>query len=270
MKNYAKNRIDLLEEYIRSSSEKTTVESINANSFYSYRHANRLFKSLKGESINSYANKIRIQTSAEYLKYSSKSIFEIALEVGYESTAAFSKAFKKLYGQTPSDFRQTNHSNHLLINTEEPDYAITYFDELNIHIFKTAINPNSTFDEYYHNTKTAFKELNTNAKQWMLLWDEDPGLCKVPECRYFIGINTTEVTVLKSSYRKTTIKGRYAIFNSTSLEKFAYEIWHELACLLLDLDGKQLREAPYVEWFSDAALNTKSKFLPDKIAVPVQ
>ena len=71
MKKYVKKRVELLEEHIRGA-EKTTSESVSANSFYSYRHANRLFTSEKGESIQSYSNKIRIQTAAEELKYSMK------------------------------------------------------------------------------------------------------------------------------------------------------------------------------------------------------
>ncbi|MEO1715218.1 MAG: helix-turn-helix transcriptional regulator, partial [Bacteroidota bacterium] len=91
MDDYVKGRIEALEEYIRYSLERTTTDVVQGQAFYSYRHANRLFKSVKGESINAYSNKIRIQTAAELLKYSKESIFDIALIVGYESTAAFSK-----------------------------------------------------------------------------------------------------------------------------------------------------------------------------------
>ena len=270
MKDYAKKRIDLLEEYIRNSSKKATVESVHTNSFYSYRHANRLFKSLKGESINSYANKIRIQTAAEYLKYTSKSIFEIALEVGYESTAAFSKAFKKLYGQTPSDFRASNPSTHLLVDSETSYYSITHFDEMHLQVFKTTITSDSTFNDFYKQTKAILKKIDHTVEQWLLLWEEDPQLCKVPEIRYFVGINTTKPLNLQDAYGETTIKGKYAVFKATSFEPFSYEIWHELACLLLELDGRKLREAPYVEWFSKAALFDKNTFLPNRIAVPIQ
>ena len=55
----------------------------------------------------------------EYLKYSYRNILEIALTVGYESTAAFSKAFKKLYGQSPNAFRQANKVN-IASSLQEP------------------------------------------------------------------------------------------------------------------------------------------------------
>ena len=269
-KTHIKRRIDLLEEHIRNPAEKTTVESVSENSFFSYRHANRLFTSIKGESIHSFANKIRIQTSAEYLKYSSKSIFEIALQVGYESTAAFSKAFKKLYGQTPTEFRRTSNLHPEGLKAKEFAYKIEHVNELSVQLFKATIEPASTFEEYFQRTKATVTKLNAKAKQWMLLWGEDPGLCKVSEIRYFIGFDRNEVSAVDNSYGKTIIKGRYAMFDYASLKGFSYEVWHELAAFLVDLDGKQLRQAPYIEWFSDTSLNSRSTFFPDKIAVPIQ
>lgn len=270
MKAHAKHRIDLLETYIRNSSNKLTSDAVNDLSFYSYRHANRLFKALKGESINTYANKVRIQIAAEYLKYSTKDILDIALEVGYESTAAFSKAFKKLYKQSPSSFREENHLKHTTFNSTEPYYSIQHWEALNIQTYKTAITSDSSFEDYYRHTKTTFKELNTNIQQWMLLWEEDPKLCKLPEIQYFIGIDSNAHSNPSESFEKAIIKGKYAIFNTHFLEEFDYAIWHELVYLLLDIEGKELREAAYIEWFSTKALENKNTFSPHKLAIPIQ
>lgn len=269
-KHYINNRIELLEEHIRDISEKTTETSVSENSFFSYRHANRLFKSIKGESIHSFANKIRIQTAAEYLKYSSRSVFEIAVKVGYESAAAFIKAFKKLYGQTPSEFRQASQPDQALARSLEPGYTTRYLDEANIPLFKTAIHADSTFEDYYQHTKTAFSELNTGAEEWLLLWEEAPELCKVSEMRYFIGLHNREAAEGGNAFGKTDLKGWYALFDASSLEEFEYAIWHELAFFQLHLDGLELREAPYIEWFSKTSLHDVSTFFPYQIAIPIQ
>ena len=197
MKNYAKNRIDLLEEHIRGSSKKITVNSVNTKSFYSYRHANRLFKSLKGESINSYSNKIRIQTAAEYLKYSSKSIFDIAFDSGYGSTAAFSKAFKKLYGQAPSAFREEYHSSLPSKLTEEFYYTLTYFDALKLHTLKVALDLDISFEGFYEHVKATFDRQDPETHSWMLMWDEDPELTRVAESRYFVVISPDVIISFK-------------------------------------------------------------------------
>ena len=66
------------------------------------------------------------------------------------------------------------------------------------------------------------------------------------------------------------MKGKYALFDATIFQDFALELWHELAYLLLDLDGGVLRAAPYLEWYSDAALRGPETFFPYKIAIPIE
>ena len=271
MKDHAKTRMDLLEEHIRDSLEKITAHSVNSNAFYSYRHANRLFKELKGESIKSYTNKIRLQTAAEYLTYTANSVFDIALAVGYESTAAFSKAFKKVYGISPSAFRQNNDFNHLLkqITKKKPHYSITYFEEAKIHARKVGIAPDISDDDLFESLRTTFGQLNTNTTQWMLLWDEDPELCTVAESRYFVKIDTDTILEDESSRRILSLKGRYALFEADALIAFPYTVWHIVVSLVLDIDQKTLRKGLYIEWFPVCSLDPSTSLIPDKIAVPI-
>ncbi|MEM6686297.1 MAG: helix-turn-helix transcriptional regulator, partial [Bacteroidota bacterium] len=214
MKEYVKNRIESLEEFIRKASNKTTTNAVSHTSFYSYRHANRLFTALKGESINSYSSKIRIQIAADYLKYSSKPIFDIALNAGYESTAAFSKAFKKLYGQAPSRFRQENNLGHILKqkNVKEPQYTVVQFNHDQLYTHKVNITSDITHEKLYQKTKSTIEELCINANEWILLWDEDPELTKTAESRYFIGFTMENVALELYNFNSLTLHGKYAIF----------------------------------------------------------
>ena len=140
MQDDPQNRIDSLEEHLRNRPDKATDDAINDISFYSYRHANRLFKALKGESIKAFAGKVRIQISAEYLTYTREDILDIALAIGYESTAAFSKAFKKLYGQSPSDYRQCHSPQRILLEEadDSPAYSLAQFEGLVLHLTRAA------------------------------------------------------------------------------------------------------------------------------------
>ena len=53
-----------------------------------------------------FLNQIRLQQGAYLLKQTPKSVLEVALEIGYQSEAHFSKAFKTAYGITPSQYRK--------------------------------------------------------------------------------------------------------------------------------------------------------------------
>ncbi len=53
----------------------------------------------------SYLTRWRLQLGAQMLAATSHSVAQIALEVGYESEAAFNRAFKRGYGSPPAQFR---------------------------------------------------------------------------------------------------------------------------------------------------------------------
>ena len=265
------SRIRWLEEQLRNSLPETTKEFVFSHTFYSYRHSNRLFKSLKGESIHSYVIKLRIQVAKEYLIYTSISISEIANKVGYESKAAFSKAFRKLIKQSPSAYRQANKVHDTLPSqcTQEKYYTIQYLDGTELLTKKVPLSPDITAHSLFNIVKSSFDQLESNAANWFLLWDEDPELAQVAESRFFLGIESNEIRDQMQFSCRTNIKGRFAIFKASAFQNRPYTNWHHLAYLILDLDGKTPREDPYIEWFSTKALNTIDSFRPEKIAIPI-
>ena len=63
------------------------------------------FRHYLGEPPVSYLTRWRLRLGAQMLKSSSRSVAEIAADVGYESEAAFNRAFKREYGAPPARFR---------------------------------------------------------------------------------------------------------------------------------------------------------------------
>lgn len=64
------------------------------------------FKRLTGEGAMQYVSHWRMQLANTALRDGRLSVAEIAARAGYESEAAFSRAFKKLTGQTPGSVRR--------------------------------------------------------------------------------------------------------------------------------------------------------------------
>lgn len=64
------------------------------------------FMQLVGESPMNYVRNWRMQMAMDRLKNSSEPISVIAEDYGYESEAAFSRAFKKVIGKSPGSFRR--------------------------------------------------------------------------------------------------------------------------------------------------------------------
>ena len=67
----------------------------------------RIFQQLLGMPPGKFLTQVRLEMAAVLLKNTQKTILAIALEVGYQSEAHFSKAFKAIYGLSPSQFRKT-------------------------------------------------------------------------------------------------------------------------------------------------------------------
>jgi len=100
-------RYQRLLQYLDSHvGDDITTEKIEAMCFYSYRNINRIFHTLNNETIGQYIKRARIEKAAEDLKYSQMPVADIASSVGFSDTASFSKAFKKILGASPSNYRE--------------------------------------------------------------------------------------------------------------------------------------------------------------------
>lgn len=69
-------------------------------------HFQRLFFSTLGENVSDYVKRRRLEKGAKILSSSDEhSVIDVALDCGFQSHSAFSRAFKTHFGQSPSAFR---------------------------------------------------------------------------------------------------------------------------------------------------------------------
>jgi AraC-like DNA-binding protein len=86
--------------------EPWTVESLAKEAALSRSALAERFTHLIGEAPMQYLTRWRMQLAATLLRTRNVSVFEAAMEVGYASEAAFSRAFKKVVGVPPAAWRQ--------------------------------------------------------------------------------------------------------------------------------------------------------------------
>mgnify|MGYP003451308467 FL=1 len=82
------------------------VEELEAISNYSYRNIQRVFKKIFNENIGEFQKRVRLENGFKRLIYSTESISDISIDIGYESNQAFTKAFKNKFKITPNEARQ--------------------------------------------------------------------------------------------------------------------------------------------------------------------
>ncbi len=98
-------------DYIAANYHKRlTVEKVAAAIYVDRQYLRNLFVKYTGISTKAYLDKYRMSRAAELLELNNSSISMIALSVGYSDPFAFSKAFKKHYGASPSEYASANRS----------------------------------------------------------------------------------------------------------------------------------------------------------------
>jgi len=85
--------------------DKLTVAQAAARVNMSEPQLMKQFKKVSGMTLVSYLNHVRLSKAAHLLHETDGSIAEIANLVGFADQSYFDKRFKKLYGQSPRDFR---------------------------------------------------------------------------------------------------------------------------------------------------------------------
>ena len=92
-----------IREHINEPLDRETLASVAG---FSVPHFHRIFRAHVGESAISYVRRLRLERAARKLRMGAVDITEVALAAGYDTHAAFSKAFKQQFGLSPSEFRQ--------------------------------------------------------------------------------------------------------------------------------------------------------------------
>ena len=73
---------------------------------YSVEHLSRMFHKEIGISYREYCTKIKMRRAIEMLNDVGKGLLEVALSLGYADESSFIRAFKRIYGVTPSVFKK--------------------------------------------------------------------------------------------------------------------------------------------------------------------
>ena len=117
--------VDYIEENLK---ESLCLKEIAEKAFLSEFYFHRLFHLLIGDSPGEYIKKRRLYEAALVLKEQEAKVIDVALDYGYQSPEAFSRAFSKLFGFSPVEMKQ-NRSR--LIRFPKP--ALTLTDLNHIH-----------------------------------------------------------------------------------------------------------------------------------------
>ena len=108
-KRQAPKRTSVIEikEYLDNHyAERIVLDNLSAMFFIDKYYLAKSFKNQFGLSITTYLQNIRITKAKQLLRFSTKTVEEIGLEVGLGAPAYFSRVFKNVEGVSPSKYRE--------------------------------------------------------------------------------------------------------------------------------------------------------------------
>ncbi|WP_242145388.1 MULTISPECIES: helix-turn-helix transcriptional regulator [unclassified Bacillus cereus group] len=97
-----KKAITYIENHLE---EELTTEKVSSYSAISMYHFHRIFQSNLGMSVTDYIRKRRLTYAAQALVTTNRPILDIALQYGFSSQEAFTRAFKRMYHLPPKKYR---------------------------------------------------------------------------------------------------------------------------------------------------------------------
>ncbi len=97
-----KRAIDYMEKHIE---EELTLEEVASYCAMSMYHFHRVFQDNIGMSVNSYIRKRRLTYAAQALVMTNRSVLDIAVQYGFSSQEAFTRAFKGMFHLPPKRYR---------------------------------------------------------------------------------------------------------------------------------------------------------------------
>jgi len=77
------------------------AKAVNTSSFYFCK----MFRKVTGINFTDYLSRLRIERAKNLLLNPNLRISEIAFEVGFQSLTHFNRVFKRILGQSPTDYR---------------------------------------------------------------------------------------------------------------------------------------------------------------------
>jgi AraC family transcriptional regulator len=86
--------------------EDLSLEELAGVACFSPYHFHRIFRGMVGEGLAQYVRRLRLQRAAYYLKNSRQSVTDLAFAAGYETVESFIRAFRRLFGMTPTCYRE--------------------------------------------------------------------------------------------------------------------------------------------------------------------
>ena len=282
MKNITYNdyvqRINKVVAYINNHLDETLdLKTLANEAALSDFHFHRIFKALKGEAIGGYITRLRLEATARLLRYTALTIEEIAFNIGYETPASLSKAFKKQYGISPTEYR-TNKDTYIMkkeiINLDlalKVPKIVTLEPKNLIYVALTGAYGSLDYGKAYEQLWAVIKaqKLFTKGIESICISYDDPKITEGSLQRSDVCLAIHKpATPQEEVSCKTLAGGKYAVFFYQGSYENLSQVYDTAVRWVID-HQYTLREEPFFEKYLNDARRTPKEKLKTEIYIPI-
>ena len=282
MKNITYNdyvqRINKVVAYINNHLDETLELKTLANeAALSDFHFHRIFKALKGEAIGGYITRLRLEATARLLRYTALTIEEIAFNIGYETPASLSKAFKKQYGISPTEYRTNKDTYIMKKEIINPDLAlkapkiVTLEPKNLIYVALTGAYGTLDYGKAYEQLWAVIKaqKLFTKGIESICISYDDPKITEGSLQRSDVCLAIHKPASPQDEVScKTLAGGKYAVFFYQGSYENLSQVYDTAVRWVIDHEYT-LREEPFFEKYLNDARRTPKEKLKTEIYIPI-
>lgn len=282
MKNITYNdyvqRINKVVAYINNHLDETLdLKTLANEAALSDFHFHRIFKALKGEAIGGYITRLRLEATARLLRYTSLTIEEIAFNIGYETPASLSKAFKKQYGISPTEYRTNKDTYIMKKEIINPDLAlktpkiVTLEPKNLIYVALTGAYGSLDYGKAYEQLWAVIKaqKLFTKGIESICISYDDPKITEGSLQRSDVCLAIHKPATPQDEVScKTLAGGKYAVFFYQGSYENLSQVYDTAVRWVID-HQYTLREEPFFEKYLNDAHRTPKEKLKTEIYIPI-
>ncbi len=298
-KDYIK-RINSALEFIHNNlDQELSLESVSEIACYSPYHFHRIFKAIIGEPLNAYIIRLRIEKAASVLMHKKEvNISNLFLQYGFNSNSSFTRAFKKFYGISPSEFKkQSSDKNSKIRKVESKNgqhHLIfeTYICNINNHLNWIEMNAKIEIKDMPKMNFAGISHIGVdgleNTFDRLIKWGNSKGLLDKPETkvgrifhdsfkitapdkvRMSVSLLTNEHIVAEGEIHKTSINKSKCIVGHFEVTPNDFEkSWRSLFIWMADNGYKKANENPFEMYHNDFRKHPEGKALVD-LYIPIE
>ena len=273
-------RLNIVVEYINENlgSELDLIRLAEVSMFSPF-HFHRVFRAFLGETPGEYITRIRIETAARLLRYTSLPVEDIACNVGYEVPSSLSKSFKQFYNISPREYR--NNKNHIImkpiIETSEMKLRqpriVEQMPKKVIYIHSTGAYNEQDYGSMFQRLWRHVKEegLFSAGIEHIGIYHDDPKVTANEKLRTDVCLVVPKAVSTKGEISiKEIAGGKYAVFTYQGAYDNLSRVYDAIYSQWLPDSGYELRNVPSFEKYINSPERTAPEKLKTEIYLPIE